>query len=149
MKPRTAREKTMDYLAVRTHSRSELQAKLEEKQYSPLDIMDALDKAEKAGWIPEASAHAQQIADDLHAKNKSHAFILKTLESKGLPPVSYSLEREIQKAQNLLESSFSKLSKSSETDKKKKVHFLKNRGFDIETLHVVISHFDELTGDFL
>lgn len=147
MKSKSVREKAMDYLAIRDHSRAELQRKLEQKKYAEHEIQTALDQLEQTGLLKATDTMAQQVYEALTLKNKSHAAILVALEAKGLPPVSYSIEDEIQKAKNLIASSLSKLSNSSDLDKKQMAHFLKNRGFDMETINAVVplssDHFDD------
>ncbi|MCC6138520.1 MAG: regulatory protein RecX [Bdellovibrionaceae bacterium] len=132
---KSAREKTMDYLAIREHSRLELETKLKKHNYSNDDIQTALDHAEKAGWLQTPQALALKVSENLHSKNKSYFYIEEYLNSKGLPPVPRDSERELEKAQILLKSQFSKLSKSTEKDKKQQaLRFLQNRGFDSETI---------------
>lgn len=148
MTSKSVREKAMDYLAIRDHSRLELQRKLEQKKYPEHEIQTALDQLEKKGLLKTSDALAQQVFELLTLKNKSHAAILTALEAKGLPPVSYSMEEEIQKAKNLIASSFSKLSNSSDLDKKQMAHFLKNRGFDMETINAVVPLSSDNFDDF-
>lgn len=131
---KSAREKAMDYLAIRDHSRKELQTKLEYKEYSREEIEAALDSMEQSGWLLSSEKQAEKVAEALHLKKKSHLYILQYLESKGLPPVPRDSERELEKAQNLVESHFSKLSKSPDADTKQIAQFLQNRGFDTTTI---------------
>lgn len=132
--PKSAREKAMDLLAVREHSRHELEQKLAAKKYTKEEIEAALTSLESAGWLPDSKELALRVAETLHRKAKSHMYIVEYLKSKGLPPVPRDSEFELEKAQKLLQSHFSKLSKSSEADKKQIAQFLKNRGFDTETI---------------
>lgn len=131
---KSAREKAMDYLAVRDHSREELSQKLLQKDYTPSEIRRALDEAEAAGWLVPSEALSEKVSEALHRKKKSHLYIVEYLKSKGLPPVPRDSDLELEKAENLLKSHFSKLSKSQEPDKKKMAQFLKNRGFDTQTI---------------
>ncbi|MCB9073778.1 MAG: regulatory protein RecX [Bdellovibrionaceae bacterium] len=134
MKKKSAREKTMDYLAMRDHSRDELLKKLKKHDYTPEEIQIALDSVEESGWLLSGEALAEKVSESLHRKKKSHLYIVQYLKAKGLPPVARDSEREYDKAQILLKSHFSKLSKSSDTDTKQVIRFLKNRGFDGETI---------------
>lgn len=131
---KSAREKAMDYLAIRDHSRKELATKLEHKNYAREDIAIALDGLEAQGLLLSPEKMADKVAQNLHDKLKSHGYIEQYLESKGLPPVPRDSERELEKAQKLLESQFSKLSKSTDADTKTIAQFLKNRGFDTQTI---------------
>lgn len=129
----------MDYLAVRDHSRQELETKLSQKDYAPEDIAHALDSLETSGLLASPESLSEKVSENLHQKGKSHTYIEQYLEAKGLPSVPRDSELELEKAEKLLQSHFSKLSKSSETDKKKMAHFLQNRGFDTETIMKALS----------
>lgn len=131
---KSAREKAMDYLAIRDHSRLELETKLSQKNYTPEEIATALDSLEASGFLASAESLSEKVSENLHQKGKSYTYIEQYLESKGLPPVPRDSELELEKAEKLIKSHFSKLSKSSETDKKKMAQFLQNRGFDTETI---------------
>lgn len=136
---KSAREKAMDYLAVRDHSRLELETKLSQKDYSPDEIAHALDSLEVSGFLASEESLSESVSENLHQKGKSHTYIEQYLEAKGLPPVPRDSELELKKAEKLLQSHFSKLSKSSETDKKKMAQFLQNRGFDSDTIIKALS----------
>lgn len=143
---KSAREKTMDYLATREHSRLELETKLQKHKYSNEEIQSALDHAESSGWLMTPESLALKVSEELHRKKKSHFFIEEYLKSKGLPSVPLDSERELEKAQILLKSQFSKLSKLPEKDKKQQVmRLLQSRGFDSETISKVApqDHFTE------
>jgi SOS response regulatory protein OraA/RecX len=139
MKTKSAREKAMDYLSIRLHSREELKTKLQKNKYSQEDIDDALHHVESSGWLPSPEALAQNVRDSLERKMKSHLYIEQYLQGKGLPTLPYDSEREYEKAQNLVESHFSKLSKSKDKDKKHVAQLLETRGFDEETISRILS----------
>lgn len=132
-------QKAMDYLAMRDHSRSELRMKLSKYHFLPDDIESALNHVETSGWLLPPQALAEKVADQLHRKKKSHFYILKYLQQKQLPPVTRDSERELEKARSLLGGRFSPLSKPSTLDKRQMMVFLKNRGFDHETIQRVIN----------
>lgn len=140
MKKKSAREKAMDYLAMRDHSRRELLTKLKKHEYSEEEITQALNSVEDSGWLLSSEKLAEKVCESLHLKKKSHLYITQYLKAKGLPPMPRDSEREYDKAQILLKSHFSKLSNSSGTDKKQIIRFLKNRGFDSETIAKICSH---------
>lgn len=131
--------KAMDYLGARDHSRRELKKKLQRFEVSPEDIEAALDHVEESGWLLSPEKLAVKVAEQLHRKKKSYFYILGYLREKGLPTVPRVAEIEQEKAQKLLESRFSDLSKLSHSDKKKRIQYLKNRGFDRETIAKVIN----------
>ncbi len=132
-------QKAMDYLAMRDHSRSELRMKLSKHDFLPDDVEAAINHAESSGWILPPLAMAEKVAAHLHRKKKSHNSILKYLQQKQLPPVPRDSDVELQKALSLLEGRFSPLSKPSTLDKKQIMVFLRNRGFDHETIQRVIN----------
>lgn len=124
----------MDFLAVRDLSRLELTTKLEKNDYPREDIEAAIAKIEAKGWLMEPESLSHKVSETLHRKKKSHLYIVEYLKAKGLPPVPRDSEREREKAEILLKTHFSKMTKSQETDKKKMAQFLKNRGFDTQTI---------------
>ncbi len=141
-------QKTMDYLAQRDHSSSELRAKLARFEFSPEDIEAALGHVESKGWLLTPQALAQKVAEELHHKKKSHEYILQYLQQKELPPVPRDAELEREKALATLGKRFSPLSKHSDVDKKKIISFLHNRGFDEETIQRVINETSGHSQDF-
>ncbi len=143
---KSARDKIIDYLAISDHSRQDLTTKLQRLEYSENEIAHALDAAEAAGWLLSNEKMAAKVTEALHRKNKGYLYIVQYLEAKGLPPLPIDAELELEKAQKLLQSHFSKLSKSNpadknETDKIKIAQFLKNRGFDTQTVAKIIGEF--------
>lgn len=135
---KSAREKVMDYLALRDHSRLELTNKLKKYNYSQEEIDQALIAAESAGWLCTAEKLAHKIIHTLNQRNKSHLYILHYLQRKGLPHPPIDHAAELEKALHLVNKHFSKLSNSTEIDKttllKQVVAYLKHRGFDTETI---------------
>lgn len=132
-------KKAMDYLAMRDHSRSELRMKLSKYDFLPDDIESALNHVESSGWLLPPQALAEKVADQLHRKKKSHYYIVKYLQQKQLPPVPRDSDLELEKALSLLEGRFSPLSKPTTLDKKQIMVFLRNRGFDHETIQRVVN----------
>jgi regulatory protein len=132
-------KKTMDYLAMRDHSRSELRMKLAKHDFLPDDIEEALNRAETSGWMLPPQALAEKVAEGLHRKKKSHDYIVKYLQQKELPPVPRDADLELEKALSTLGGRFSPLSKPSTLDKKQIMTYLQNRGFDEETIQRVIN----------
>ncbi len=131
-------KKAMDFLALRDHSRSELRLKLSRSEFSPEDIEAALDHSEASGWLLPPQALSEKVAEELHRKKKSHDYIAHYLQQKELPPVARDTERELEKALSALGGRFSPLSNPSTVDKKQIMVFLQNRGFDEDTIQIVI-----------
>lgn len=139
---KSARHKMMDYLAQRNHSEYELQQKLRRCEYTAEEIEEALSEARGRMWMPDPQELSAHLARELHRKRKSHFYILQHLQQKRLPSIEKDAEMELKKARSLIEGRFSGLSKPSAEDKKKMAQFLKNRGFDYDTIARII-HNDE------
>ena len=131
--------KAMDYLGIRDHSRHELKTKMRKLEFEDADIDYALDHVEESGWLLSPEALALKVADQLHRKKKSHYYIMAYLQKKKLPAVPRDGNIEREKAQKLVNSRFSRLSNPSQDDKKVMVNYLKNRGFDRETISKVLN----------
>lgn len=131
-------KKAMDYLAMRDHSRGELEMKLAKHDFLKSEIEQALNHIERTGWLIPPHVLAEKVAEQLHRKKKSYYYIIKYLQSKKLPQIPKDSTLELEKAQSLVSGRFSRLSNPSPMDKKKMAQFLKNRGFDLETIMRVI-----------
>ena len=130
--------KTMDYLSMRDHSKSELREKLRRKDYKDLEIEAALHIVEEKGWLLPPEELAEKVSLQLHLKKKSHSYIDQYLRSKELPSVAMNAELELEKALEITKSRFSTLSNASDEDKKQIARILKTRGFDSETISRLI-----------
>lgn len=135
---KSATTKAMDLLALRGHSRFELKQKLSQKGYEDEEILQALEHVESHGWLLPPEEMAQKTAQNLHEKHKSHSYISQYLSKKQLPSVDRNDEKELEKAQSLVNSRFGELSDLSFDDKKRINQFLAQRGYDWDTIKRVI-----------
>lgn len=133
--------KAMDYLAIRSHSRSELFQKLA-KSYSESEAEAAVLHAENKGWLQSEKEVAAELIEQLKRKGKGLHFINAKLEEKGLPPLSAearpSDDEELEKAAALVENKFGALIEINEATEGKIGRFLESRGFDIEIVRKVL-----------
>ena len=131
-KPKSLWGKMMDLLARRDHSEKELIEKL--KDHYPLeDIKKTIVEMKSRGWILAEKELSQKVCESLNRKNKSHLFIKQFLGKKGLPAPPMDQDLEEQKARRILHNHSSR-----ERHKNKKALFLKNRGFDTETIMKIL-----------
>ena len=130
--PLTARNKAMDFLARRDHSEKELRKKLL-KTFEPDKVDEALDYVKDRGWLLPPDELSEKATESLHRKKKGHLYIQNFLREKGLPLQPKDLDRELEKARELIQE------KASDPGDVKRVSaLLKNRGFDTETIARII-----------
>lgn len=135
----------MDLLARRDHSETEIRKKLRLK-FTGDEIDRAIDYGKKHGWLPNSEeaiqALAHKTAESLHRKKKGMLYINKFLAEKGLPELGTDDQRELDKAQSLVENKISKLEGKTREEKDKakaKIgRFLVARGYDLSTVRRVI-----------
>ena len=133
--------KIADYLARRDHSVQEVKEKLAQKKiYDPADIDKAIKKAIDQKWFLPEDELAQKVAHSLAQKNKSHYFIINYLREKGLPPVEFSQETEIETIENCLRKKFGNYRNLSFDDRQKALRLLSSRGFSAESCYKVLGH---------
>ena len=129
-KAKNLRIKMMDLLARRDHSEKELIEKLKDR-YPLEEIRKIIFEMKSRGWILTEKELSQKVCENLNRKNKSHLFIKKNLEKKGLPAPPMDQFMEEQKAQKILHNHSNRIGYK---DKNKKALLLKNRGFDNQTI---------------
>lgn len=134
---KTATRIVMDFISRREYSAKELEQKLQARGFSPDEISEALQKAHDKNWINSPEAHAEQLAQQLHLKNKGIEFINATLNEKGLPSVSRDENLELEKALSLVKNKYSRFAEFSQDEKIKAARFLASRGFDSSTIEKV------------
>ncbi|MGE3973400.1 MAG: regulatory protein RecX [Bdellovibrionales bacterium] len=142
-----ALERCMQYMAARDHSEKELQKKLK-RRFTPEAVESALATMKKHNWLPEPEILAQRVTDTLHRKKKGHLYIKNYLQQIGLKATARDSEKEIQKAQQILEKKFPKVEAGSQSDNldftahqkliQKMMRFLSARGFDSEIVRKVV-----------
>lgn len=126
--------KIADLLSLRSHSRKELKNKLSGR-FSPAEIEEALEKAEKNHWLQSPEELSQKTTHKLNAKNKSHTYIKAYLNKKGLPTPTLNTEIEKTKAQKLLFKKTKGKEISTTQEKLKLKAFLLRRGFALSIVN--------------
>ena len=133
-----ALKKIAHYLSFRSHSEKELKQKLS-KNFSSLLIEKSLKLAKEKKWLEEPLELSEKTAQMLHKKNKSWTYIKAYLRDKELPLPSYNREKELEKAEALLNKLLREESKKTHLQLKR---FLANRGFEIGIVETVLKEFD-------
>lgn len=137
--PNSAQRLVMDMISRREHSEVELRDKLRQKEFSIEEIESALEKAKEKKWITSPEQASQSFAELLHRKNKGIEFINSQLQEKGLPAISRDENLELEKAESLMKTKYSRFSEFSEVEKTKVMRFLASRGFDSSTIQKVLN----------
>lgn len=137
--PNSAQRLVMDMISRREHSEVELRDKLRQKEFSSEEIEIALEKAKEKKWITSPEQASQSFAELLHRKNKGIEFINSQLQEKGLPAISRDENLELEKAESLVKTKYSRFSEFSEVEKIKVMRFLASRGFDSSTIQKVLN----------
>jgi len=110
---RKARDKVMDILARRPHSKLEIEQKLA-AFYEPQEIAAAIQFAEDNHWMMAPDEMAHRLSLELGRRKKGHRYIAQYLKKKGLPAVETDRELEIEKALELIASKAERFARSSE-----------------------------------
>ena len=124
------------YLALRDHSRFELQQKLAKKFEATL-VQQVL--ADADGLIPPEEVIAERAEKAFRGRLKSHRYIEGQLRKRRLPVPAPNSELEKETARELLEKKFGDLSALSYDEKGKAYRFMKYRDFDDRTIRMVLN----------
>ncbi len=117
------------FLSKRTHSETELIAKLSKKGFSEEEILEQIKFAQSKRWMEKPEEIQERVVQKWHEKHKSHAWIENYLKEKGLPTIERDGSLEIKKAQHLLSKKFGFV---SEDNYNKACQYLASRGFSLE-----------------
>ena len=142
----------MDLLAARAHSESELREKLQatlakNEDLSAQEISEAIEDAvfaaKKNNWLIAPAELSENIAQDLHRRQKGIEYINAYLENKGLPTIAMDSELELEKARAIMKNKYrlkddNEPQEFSEGDLAKMGQLLTSRGFDPETVRKAI-----------
>jgi SOS response regulatory protein OraA/RecX len=126
------------YLALRDHSRFELEQKLGRKFEREL-VERVLNEAAESGWITPDAVIAERTLKAYQARLKSRRYIEGQLRKKRLPVPQRDSAGEFTVARELLERKFGPAKELSFDDKGKAYRFMKYRGFDDRTIRMVLS----------
>jgi SOS response regulatory protein OraA/RecX len=126
------------YLALRDHSRHELQQKLR-RAFSDEIVTRVLEEAEGHGWLAAEEVIAERAARALGTKCKSRRYIEGALRKRRLPVPPRDDKAELEKIRALLQRKFGSATELSLDDKAKAVRFLKYRGFEDRSIRQVLN----------
>ncbi len=110
---RKARDKVMDILARRPHSRLEIEQKMS-PHYSMQEIVGAIQFAEENGWMMQPEEMAFRLSLELGRRKKGHRFIAQYLKKRGLPQVETDRDAEVEKAMEFIASKAEQFGRASE-----------------------------------
>lgn len=141
IKQRSARNRLMDLLARRNYSELEIKQKLG-PYYPELEIQNAIEFARESKWLLPPEELSEQVANSLNRKRKGHRFINQYLRTKGLPPVQRNTDEEVEKGVALAHVKLARklaLELPLDFDDQRKIQrLLVNRGYDEDTIRLVI-----------
>jgi regulatory protein len=128
------------YISRRDHSEKEIRTKLG-RFYTAEAVKEAIEKAYEYKWIKDPSELTEIFSRSLHRQGKGLRAVNVKLKAKGLPEVKKDSELEIEKARASLARKFKAQEPEIKLDrpqKQKAYRFLANRGFDHETIMIVL-----------
>jgi regulatory protein len=128
--------KLCDLLSRRDHSLKELKEKLSQR-FESAAIDSAIQKADEYGYLKDPQEISERLAEALHFRNRGYKKIEFELQKKGLPPVEVDLEREAEKARELLDKLIKKSDDLDFKAKQKAMRSLASRGFLMDTIRQV------------
>lgn len=118
-------------LSKRSYSLKEIREKLLKKY--PLDIVEeTLEALQKNNWLESEQDLSQKLAEELHQKKKSWAYIKNYFVKKGLPLPAYDECKEKDKISMLVLKRFQTQSHFTKEQKEQIKKFLAYRGFSLE-----------------
>lgn len=126
------------YLALRDHSRLELEQKLS-RRFEPEVVERVLLEADANGWLGVPEEIAARTALALQRRKKSRAYVEGQLRERGLPIPQIDEEAELQNARELVERKFGAPAEMSYDDRAKAYRFLKYRGFADRLIRTVLN----------
>lgn len=124
------------YLALRDHSRLELERKLSRRFEADL-VARVLEEADAHGWIGEPEDIAARAASALQRRMKSRRYVEGQLRKRGLPLPPRDDEKELANARALIERKFGAPTDLSFEERARAFRFLKYRGFEDRLIRMV------------
>ena len=131
------------FLALRDHSRSELEVKLRQREFTPDLVERVLDDAEKHGLITSEVAIASRQREILDRRLKSRRFIDEQLRRRQLPlpaPGERDDEIELGKMRELIQRKYGIPDQLSLDERRRAFRFLQYRGFEDRSIQRVLNH---------
>ena len=131
------------FVALRDHSRFELETKLRQRDFSPGVIKRVLTDAEKHGLITSEFAIASRQRELFDRRLKSRRFIEEQLRRRQLPlpaPTEADEELELGKMRELVSRKYGSPDRLSFEERQRAFRFLKYRGFEDRSIQRVLNH---------
>ena len=134
--------RALRYLSQREHSRAELQRKLARHAEEAGEVARVLDELEQRGFIDH-----QRVADSVVHRKAARLGALRIrqeLRAKGIEPalVATALETiratELERAREVRRRKFGEVHPADAADRARQARFLAARGFDAETIRLVV-----------
>jgi len=145
------KDKALELLGRRLHSRRELEIKLEKKDYPEEQIERTLDKLEKEGYLDNLEFAKELVKLRQERSPKGSIYLKKELYQKGIPEEviekviaeEYPLAREIEIAEIVLKKKAKSLRGLDFKEKREKLkQFLIQRGFQFEVIGEVMNNLE-------
>ncbi|MFC1686425.1 RecX family transcriptional regulator [Patescibacteria group bacterium] len=143
------KDKALELLGRRLHSRRELEIKLIKKDYSEEQIQSTLDELEKEKYLDDLEFAKELVKLRQEKTPKGSIYLKKELYQKGIPEEmiekviaeEYPLDREIEVAEVVLKKK-AKLLRNLEFRKRqeKLKQFLLQRGFQFEVINEIVNN---------
>lgn len=145
------KDKALELLGRRLHSRKELALKLKKKDYPEEQIERTLDKLEKEGYLDNLEFAKELVKLRQERSPKGSIYLKKELYQKGIPEEviekviaeEYPLAREIEIAEIVLKKKAKSLRNLEFRDRREKLkQFLIQRGFQFEVIGEVMNNLE-------
>jgi len=143
------KDKALELLGRRLHSRRELKIKLEKKDYLEEQIKKTLDELEQKGYLDNLEFARELVRLRQEKSPKGSIYLKKELYQKGIPEEmiekvileEYPLAREIEVAGAVLKKKARSLRNLEFRDRREKLkQFLIQRGFQFEVIDEVVNN---------
>ncbi len=139
--PPSLRDRALNLLARREHTRAELQRKLAPHTDDPQELVDLLDALAKRGWLSDAR-FAESLVHDKQAKFGS-ARLAHELRERGVSEavireqVAELRETELERARQVWQSKFGTMPQDAK-ERAKQMRFLQRRGFGLDVIGKIL-----------
>ncbi len=143
------KDKALELLGRRLHSRRELKIKLDKKDYPEEQIKKTLDELEQKGYLDNLEFARELVKLRQERSPKGSIYLKKELYQKGIPEEiiekviteEYPLAREIEIAEIVLKKKAKSLRGLDFKEKREKLkQFLIQRGFQFEVIDEVVNN---------
>lgn len=137
----TLRQRALDLLARREHTRAELQRKLAPHTDDPQELTELLDALTQRGWLSDAR-FAEALVHDKQAKFGTQR-LAHELRERGVDDavirdrLAELKETELDRARQVWQSKFGALPEDAKA-RAKQMRFLQSRGFSFEVIGKVL-----------